>query len=277
MTLLSHLSCGTIQGILKSSFSNRVACYRFLWTSLPTATFQKVSPKSSAESKLLEVRTVDFVPNRSILLTRKGVRRFTPKYEKDGVSTDYSLIYENNNLNSYIYYPPLTYACVLVTWCTSAYTLYQYRNVMYTDLYIDHPVVIVIPALAFSSLLLLSVYKLTSCVLARIYHNKETDKYIGIVKYLHFWHRKIEFSMSDVQPRPKEKIFLFMRGNILIHNQPFLAICSDFSVPEYYNKMMGWGTDHPPDWLNDEEIEIPVSDSKDKTNIYRSKQQQLKR
>ncbi|KAK3597554.1 hypothetical protein CHS0354_018149 [Potamilus streckersoni] len=277
MILMSRLNCRTIQGIIKSSFPNQVACYKFIWTYLPAASFQKVSPKLSSENELLEVRAVNYVPNRSALFARKGVRKFTPKYDKDGVSTDYSLIYENNNLNSYTYYPPLTYLCVLATWCSSAYILYEYRNVLYTDLYIDHPAVVVFPALAFSGLLLLMVYRLTSCILTRIYHNKDEDKYIAVVRYLHFWHRKLEFTMSDVQPRPKKHTFSYMKGNILIKNQPFLAVCSDFSVPEYFNKMMGWGTDHPPEWLNDEENQIPVSDSKAKTNIYRSKQQQLKK
>lgn len=183
-------------------------------------------------------------------------RHVTAKHKEDSVSRDYEMIYHNHMWRYYEYGRPIALFCALPIFVMDFMFVYQHffehadhssELMTKAQFTLSEPALFVASGTIVLLGLLYTIHRVTSLYIPRIYHNPDTDHFIGIVQKGLFGKKQIHFTIEDVRPVKKVEnaLLLVLKGNVSIKGRTFLMTDDDFAELSYYNRFLGYVLEEP--------------------------------
>jgi hypothetical protein len=172
--------------------------------------------------------------------------RFKPRHEQDGVDPESELIYVNGKHN----FGVLASAALLSSLPVSGvlgYRFYKYWDDL-DKINIDHPLAWHIALVCIMVPLCTVAYSYSHRFLLRIYYQRASEQYIGVVRNSLLVKSQFSFQVKDVTTfpcpenngSPLDIYRLLTYTNIEVHGVKFCVAAKDFISSAHYNALMGY-------------------------------------
>lgn len=198
-------------------------------------------------SVLLRHKPVSFLQKYTIVKMAKQAKEFSAQHENDDVGQDYEYIFGNHSQQYFIIGMPILIGTLLLSFGAVGKNVVDYKilgkpleKVEIITSYSDvNPLHISYVGLSVLSLLAVAVIVLCKNFMIRMYYNKVTGQYIGIILRYGIYRKKIHFTQNDITELREYSI----RGNLLVKGYQVLISEKGFTSLQQYNQFMGYTPD----------------------------------
>jgi hypothetical protein len=189
----------------------------------------------------LGINRQPFVVQLRQIVTKGSKKKFTAQNKKDGIPTDYIIVYSAGLTNNMYYCNIGVHIFIISSLVFAVVRSYQHYQKNKKMNIFQTPMASYILMPAVGMIFLFTIRGLALRTLLRIYYNETTDTFRAICISRNCITTKIiKFIPQEVEQKNITGYTKHYFGNLLINGRAYTVEDRDFRSPHYYNHMMQW-------------------------------------